>query len=245
MSLALTPQEAGALAPVSLSQTVAAAMRAWWGAAKPLTVTDAASAEAADKLVTEARALIVDIDLAVKPTKMRLDELKAGVLAREKAYKGPITEQATRLKNETLAFLKRRELDAKAAADKARLEREAITVASAPICKVCQVAVDAQGCLCTDGAPTLMLAVPKTAPMPLLPTPAPAPVLSGQTVRKTWKFKVTNVDLLPKEFQIVTVTANTDMIAAVVKGMEGKTAIPGVEVWEDETLVAVAPRNRR
>jgi len=244
MSLALTPQEAGALAPVSLSQTVAAAMRAWWGAAKPLTVTDAASAEAADKLVTEARALIVDIDLAVKPTKMRLDELKAGVLAREKAYKGPITEQATRLKHETLAFLTRRDADARAAAEKARLEREAIAVAAVPICNVCHEPVDEQGCFCKDGTPTLLAPTPPPRPV-LLPTPAPAPVLSGQTVRKTWKFKVTNVDRLPKEFQIVTVTANTDMIAAVVKGMEGKTAIPGVEVWEDETLVAVAPRNRR
>lgn len=243
MSVALTPQEAGALVPVALSHELAAALRAWWLAAKPHTVTDAASAELADTLVTEARALVVDIDLATKPAKMRLDELKAGVLAREKAYKGPITEQATRLKHETLAFLTRRDADARAAAEQARLAREAIAVAAVPICKVCHEPVDEQGCFCKDGAPTLLAAKP--APLPLLPTPAPAPVLAGQTVRKTWKFKVTHVDRLPKEFQIVTVTANTDMIAAVVKRLEGKTTIPGVEVWEEESLVAVARRPNR
>ena len=244
MSGALTPQEAGALVPVSLSHEVAAAMRAWWVAAKAHTVTDAASAERADTLVTEARALVVDIDLAVKPTKLRLDELKASVVAREKAYKGPITEQATRLKDETLAFMKRRDADARAAAEQARRDREALAVAAVPICTRCHEPVDEQGCFCKDGAPTLLAPPPPARPV-LLPTPPPAPVLAGQTVRKTWRFKVTNVSLLPKEFQIVTVSANEAMIAAVVKGMEGKTAIPGVEVWEDEVLVAVARRPNR
>jgi len=281
MSVALTPQEAGAMVPVSLSHQLAASIKTWWAAAKPLTVTDAASAEAADTLVGEARALIATLDTTIKPAKQRLDELKAGVLAREKAYKGPITDHAMRLKAEIAAYLKKRSDDAAKAASDARTQREAeaaALLAAAVVvrtCKVCHEPVDEKGCFCPSGTPTLqaprafggdepkplpdiittstwptrvakavqgggmLAAIPRPA---LIPKPEAAPVLQNTTERKSWKFEVTSVDALPKEFQIVTVTANEDMIASVVRGMEGKTSIPGVRVWEHTEMVAARKR---
>jgi Fe-S-cluster formation regulator IscX/YfhJ len=74
------------------------------------------------------------------------------------------------------------------------------------------------------------------APVPMVvpsvaPTFAPVAGISG---RKSWKWKITNENLIPRTYLCVDEKA----INAVVKGMQGKTVIPGIEVYQETSIAA-------
>lgn len=60
-----------------------------------------------------------------------------------------------------------------------------------------------------------------------------APRVAGLSTRSTWKFKVTDETLIPRDYLCV----DEVKIGAQVRAFKQMTRIPGVEVYEDQTLV--------
>ena len=54
-----------------------------------------------------------------------------------------------------------------------------------------------------------------------------APKVSGIAVKKTWKFRVKNPNLIPREY----LTIDEKKIGGIVRAMKDQTNIPGVEVY--------------
>lgn len=73
-------------------------------------------------------------------------------------------------------------------------------------------------------APTLVELPP---PAPVIVPSSIAPV-SGASTRTTWKFRIVNAALIPREYLAV----DEVKIGGVVRAMKGETKIPGVEAFE-------------
>lgn len=58
------------------------------------------------------------------------------------------------------------------------------------------------------------------------------PALSGTSTRKTWKWRVTDISIIPREY----FNLNEILINNVVKANKGNTRIPGIEVYEDVSV---------
>jgi exonuclease VII large subunit len=56
--------------------------------------------------------------------------------------------------------------------------------------------------------------------------------VEGQSLRTTWKAKVTNFKLLPDEYKI----SNQQLLDSVARSSKGAMVIPGVEMYEVKTL---------
>jgi len=69
-----------------------------------------------------------------------------------------------------------------------------------------------------------------------VPTPvfAPPPKPKDAYFREEWKFTVTNISLVPKEYWILDLQA----LARVVKAMKGTTEIPGVHQYPEKITVS-------
>lgn len=59
------------------------------------------------------------------------------------------------------------------------------------------------------------------------------PKVDGLSVRKQWKFEVTDDTLVPREYLM----PDDGKIAKVVRALQGNTSIPGVRVWEESITV--------
>jgi hypothetical protein len=75
---------------------------------------------------------------------------------------------------------------------------------------------------------------------PVIPPPVvlqpQTPKIKGITTRETWKFRITNSDLIPKEYM----TPDVTKIRGVVRAMKGQTNIPGIEAYPESTVSAKA-----
>lgn len=62
------------------------------------------------------------------------------------------------------------------------------------------------------------------------------PKVAGVSFRETWKFEITDLNAIPREFLLVDETK----IRKVVQAMKGDTNIPGVRAYAEKTLAAGA-----
>jgi len=60
------------------------------------------------------------------------------------------------------------------------------------------------------------------------------PKVEGVSTRKVWKFRVVEEEKVPRQYLVVDEAA----IRRAVQARKGDTRIPGVEVWEEESVVA-------
>lgn len=70
-----------------------------------------------------------------------------------------------------------------------------------------------------------------SVPAPVL---APPPRASGVQVRKSWDFEITDPALVPREYLEI----NEVKIRKVVLALKGDTSIPGIRVFEKESVAA-------
>lgn len=71
-----------------------------------------------------------------------------------------------------------------------------------------------------------------SAPAPVVVLPTMVPKQEGVSARRTWKFRIVNESLIPREFLMV----NEVAIRAMVKAQKNMTKIPGVEVYPDDSV---------
>lgn len=61
------------------------------------------------------------------------------------------------------------------------------------------------------------------------------PKVSGQTMTTTWKWRVKDINLVPRQY----LTTNDTAINSVVRGMKDKANIPGIEVYPESSMRGV------
>ena len=63
------------------------------------------------------------------------------------------------------------------------------------------------------------------------------PRVPGMTLRKNWSFRVTNPDLIPREYLMPDLVK----IGGVVRALKNQCRIPGIEVYEEDTIQGRRP----
>ena len=69
---------------------------------------------------------------------------------------------------------------------------------------------------------------------PVVTVASVAPVVSGQSIRKTWTAKVVDVSLVPREWMVV----NEKALDSFAKATKGAVKVPGVEFVESMSLAS-------
>jgi len=69
---------------------------------------------------------------------------------------------------------------------------------------------------------------------PVVTVAAVTPVIAGQSVRKTWKARVVNAAILPREYTL----PNQQALDAFAKATKGAIPLSGVEFYEESTLAS-------
>jgi regulator of protease activity HflC (stomatin/prohibitin superfamily) len=75
----------------------------------------------------------------------------------------------------------------------------------------------------------LVLETAATAPAPVVILPPAVEKQEGVSMRQTWKFRITDERLIPREYLMV----NESAIGAVVRAQKGMTRIPGIQVYPE------------
>jgi hypothetical protein len=173
--------------------------------AKAITVTDAEGYNSASEMVRGIVAIRRQVEQTFAPMKKKAHEAWKEVVAQEKKLLEPLEDAETYLKRQIGGYVAREEaarreqenrlrLEAqKLAEEAARREAEEAALASA-------IAAEQQGDTATAEA---VLAAPiKTAPVFVAPIIVPRTVQKqeGLSARKTYKFRVVNESLVPREY---------------------------------------------
>ena len=69
---------------------------------------------------------------------------------------------------------------------------------------------------------------------PVIEVAREVPKVAGQSVRKTWKARVTDIQQVPREWMVV----NESALNAFAKSTKGAVKVPGVEFFEESTLAS-------
>jgi len=199
----------------------------WPERAKSITIADQRSYEAAAGLLLDIAALKREIEAHHEPIKTTAFAAHKAAVAAEKRLIDPLQEATNILKRGLGAWLEaqeriRQEAERKARAEAARIEEE----------QRLQLAVQAEEMGAAPETVAEIIETPLPMPEPIQPrTYAP---VAGVSARKSWKWAVTDEKLIPREYLQVNAVA----INSVVSGLKGKTAIPGIRVYEETGIAA-------
>lgn len=215
--------------PVVDDTTIATTTQVTVGSAASLTVTDDTSYVQAGEHVTGLRALSKEIEAFFKePTEAAHKTWKA-LTSKRKGLIDPIEAQVSRLGKQMAAYAAEQARKAREAAEQAAREAQAREQAAA-LAEAAGLEAAGLG----DDALAAMDAL--LAPMPLIAaTPeVVVPKVAGISYRETWKHRIVDASLIPREYLM----PNESSIATVIAATKGAVKIPGVEaVVERGTVV--------
>lgn len=194
------------------------------GQAAMLSVTDDASFSRGGEMLLEIkrRAKIVDerfadpVSLAHKAHKA-LTALRDSVLS-------PFKQAEITIKGKLGTY--QMDIERKRQEEADRLRRQAEAQAEADRIAKAEKQMD-KGDLA--GCKETLEAAPAFVPPPRVTTPEP-PKVAGVSFKDVWKFEIVDASKLPAEYLI----PNEKAIGQTVKGLMGKTSIPGVRVWAEK-----------
>jgi hypothetical protein len=215
------------------AETVKSDALAWPERAAALRVTDTQSYTIASEMLKGIKALRNRIaDVFDKHISAAHAQHKA--LVKEKAdAEAPLTQAEGTIKRSLIAYSEEQERIRKAEerrlAEIARKAEEDRRMAEAAALEAEALATGDVEMLATANE---IVEAPLVAPVVTLPKATPT--VSGISYREVWKFRVTNVALVPREFLAVDETK----IGGVVRAMKGLAKIPGVEVYSEKVASA-------
>ena len=197
--------------------------------AQNIVVSDRDSYLRAGELILAIKALRKRIAAAFKPIKQRIDEAKREVLNQERAADLPLMEAENILAPQIIAYEKAQELLRRT--EEMRLQTEA---RKSDVERRLREAIFAEA----SGEEALALSILEEAACttPVL-LPRSLPKISGMTLRKNWSFRITNPDLIPREY----LTPDLVKIGGVVRALKNQCRIPGIAVYEEETIQGRRP----
>jgi hypothetical protein len=121
-----------------------------------------------------------------------------------------------------------REKVAAADREKERLEREAAKAIQDAEALEQAAVLESQN---EPEAAAAVIEMAAKAPAPVVFVQSTLPKTKGETLKKSWAFRIINTDLLPRNYLM----PNEKAIQGVVNSLGDKHNIPGVEVYETET----------
>ena len=120
-------------------------------------------------------------------------------------------------------------------AEEARLQEEARKHAQAEADRLSQEqaiadAVELEAAGDTKGAEAVLAnPAPVAVYVPPVIIPRAVPKAEGVSSSQVWKFRITNVDLIPREYMV----PDEKAIGQIARALKNKTNIPGVEVYPE------------
>jgi hypothetical protein len=185
-----------------------------------LTITSDAEMVVAAEMLKDVKAALNAVSKHFTPIKREADAKKKEILDEEKVYTVPLVKGETAIKGILSSYQRKVEEDRWR--EKIKLEAEAKRLLEE---RVLNEAI-------------------QTGDETALDTPIEAPVVmqerqvkvEGVSYIENWTFEITDPLLIPREYLAV----DEKMIRQVVKAMKGSTSIPGVRVYSEKTVRAVA-----
>lgn len=196
---------------------------------------------AADMLITVA-AMATEIESTFKPMKEAAYKAHRVICQQETNLRAPLLSAELALKSQIAGYVTEQNRIASSAEEAARKEQRRIAEVQAQAASVDQ-AIDQAIDLEARGNPEAAAAV-LASPAPVAPAYiAPAAVqpniaaTRGVTTRQDWDFRITDFNLIPREYMLINETA----IRAAGKNTQGRIKITGVEFFP-KTIVATSRR---
>lgn len=165
-----------------------------------------------------------------KPAKQKLDALKRELLDRERQIDEPLERAETQILKPAMAQyqveqerIRRAEEERQRAILKAQEEDARLAEAAAAEKNGDKEAAEA------------LINAPVNVPPVILPKPE---ATKGVSYREVWKFRITNVNIIPREYLAV----DEQKIGGVVRSLKENASIPGVEVYSEKSVAVGAGR---
>lgn len=200
--------------------------------AQQVTVTDAASYQVAGDTLTGLTALTKEIETFFEPLCKQAFELHKSLTTRRKTYLAPVEQACARLRRamtdwKTEQDRQQREREREAAeavrqAEQARLLREAALLEQ-------------------QGEAALAEAVVEqaiAAPVPVVAVASTTPTVEGVSYMTVYKWRLLNVDLVPRSFLVL----DEAKVTAYGKAMKDAAKVPGLQFYAEQVPVV---RGRR
>lgn len=180
--------------------------------------------DAADglKLVKLAGKKITDF---FRPLKQKVDESKRALLDAERKLLGPLDQAEIKAKHAMLVWQK--------AQDAARQEEQRkLQSAVDERARVQRETLEFEAAFSTDQQLKAQAAAEAARVVAPLVTVPEAPKVAGVQTRKTWKCRVVNADLIPRDFLMI----DQKKLDAYARAMREAAKVPGAEFWAEESL---------
>jgi hypothetical protein len=197
--------------------------------AKEIKVYDQVSLDTANAFLRGVKALLGRIAETFDPIIKQAHEAHRQALEQKKKHEEPLLQAERIIKTEMGRYLTeqaniRKEAEEKARREAAEAERKRLAAM--------QAAIDAENAGKTKEAEKhFEEAVAIEAPKPIIPEPVKA---HGTFLRKETKWRVVDLAIVPREF----LALDRAKVEQVFRIQREKMAIPGIEVYFDETVVS-------
>jgi len=194
--------------------------------AKELKIVDDISLHTASNFLVSIRKLRKEINEAFNPIIEKAHAAHKEALSTKKRFDQPLIEAELIVKPQIsnyMAMLARKQREAEAAAEKAEEEKRLKEE------KQLAAAIEAEDSGDLKKRDEIMEEItPEVAPVEY----ATAPKLKGTSIRKIWKWRVIDINIIPREYLIV----NPNMITTEMRKSKGDTNIPGIQVYSEDSV---------
>jgi hypothetical protein len=215
----ISPDEVAKLVPQVVSQ------------AQSITIANAEDHEMACAFLTFVATRKKQIDEVFDPIVRKAHETHKEAVAQKKKVLDPLLLAEQNVKGKIVTYdawqQHLRQLEETRLAKLAQAEAEAKALAEAE-------QLEAQG---DKELADLVLETAAAAPAPVVVLPPAVEKQEGVSMRQTWKYRITDERLIPREYLMV----NESAIGAVVRAQKGMTKIPGIQAYS-ESGVSVRSR---
>lgn len=171
----------------------------------------------------------------IKPMKQKAKEAHSAICSQENAVRQPFEAAKRYLSQQIGTFDTRVEQERRA--EEARLQELARVEAEAEAQRLAEeqaiadaIELEAQGD--TKGAAAVLNnpVPPQRVYVPPVIVQRQVPKTVGVSSSQMWKFRITDVDKIPREFMV----PDEKMIGQIVRASKSKTNIPGIEVYTED-----------
>jgi hypothetical protein len=180
----------------------------------------------AGEVLLKIKAIRKRIEETFKPIKQKMDAAKKEVLDQEKAADKPLAEAESYIKPLIASYLAEQERIRKEEEDRlreiARQEEEERRLQEA-------IAAEQSG---EKEAAEEIISAPVQAPPVVVPKSVPK--VSGVSMSKQWKFRVTDSNKVPRQYLMV----DEQKVGGVVRALKDQANIPGIEIYSVDVVSA-------
>jgi hypothetical protein len=194
--------------------------------AKAVKVIDSISLVQANEFLRAVKALRLQIADAWDPVIESAHKAHKQALEQKKRYEEPLVQAERIVRAEMSRYMAEQERARREAEEKARREREE---AERKRLEALRAAAAADQAGNTEEADRILEEIPEK-PRAVIPE---APKVQGASLRRNLRWRVVDINLVPREYLEI----NRAEIEKIFRALREKMAIPGIEIYEETTLV--------